>query len=387
MIDIIYFTDPVCIDGVKPLIPFLDLKTQYRQIKSEIDVAVLDVIENAQFVQGPAVAAFEQRFAPYCNVQHCLAVNSGTSALHLALLAAGIGSGDEVITVPLTFVATTAAVLYSGATPVFVDVDPVTWTMDPALIEAAITPRTKAILPVHLHGLIADMDPIMEIARRHGLIVIEDAAQAHGAEYKGRRAGSIGDLGCFSFYPGKNLGAYGEGGAVVTNRPEFAQRIALLRDWGQESKYNHVLPGFNYRMDGIQGAILNVKMNYIEAWTDARRNIAAQYDRLLEKHGCGRPRPPAHSRHVYHVYAVTLEGRDRAHRAFEAAGIGTGIHYPVPVHLQKAYANLGYRAGDFPVAETLAKQFLSLPIYAELRPEQVGIVVQEFGKFMFMEAA
>jgi dTDP-4-amino-4,6-dideoxygalactose transaminase len=373
--------------GIKPLIPFLDLKTQYQQIKPEIDAAVLQAIENAQFVQGPAVAAFEQRFASYCSAGHCLAVNSGTSALHVALLAAGVGAGDEVITVPLTFVATTAAILYSGATPVFVDVDPVSWTMDPTLIEAAITPRTRAILPVHLHGLAADMDPIMEIARRHGLIVIEDAAQAHGAEYKGRRAGSIADLGCFSFYPGKNLGAYGEGGAVVTNRPEFAHRISLLRDWGQESKYNHVLPGFNYRMDGIQGAVLNVKMNYIEAWTEARRNVAAQYDRLLEQHSCGRPRPPAHSRHVYHVYAVLLDERDRAHSAMEAAGIGTGVHYPVPVHLQKAYASLGYRAGDFPVSEVLAKQFLSLPIYAELRPEQVGAVVRELEKVLFMEAA
>ena len=232
---------------------------------------------------GPEVAAFEERFAAYCNVDHCRAVNSGTSALHLALLAAGVGPGDEVITVSMTFVATTAAILYSGAKPVFVDVDPVTWTMNPALIEAAITPRTKAILPVHLHGLMADMDPIMEIARRHGLVVIEDAAQAHGAEYKGRRAGSIGDLGCFSFYPGKNLGAYGEGGAVVTNNPELARRISLLRDWGQESKYNHVVAGYNYRMDGIQGAVLNVKMNYIEAWTEGRRSVAAQYDRLLAK--------------------------------------------------------------------------------------------------------
>jgi dTDP-4-amino-4,6-dideoxygalactose transaminase len=251
-------------------------------MKPEIDAAVARAIESAQFVLGPEVAAFEERFASYCNVKHCSAVNSGTSALHLALLAAGVGPGDEVITVSMTFVATTAAILYSGARPVFVDVDPVAWTMNPGLIEATITPRTKAIMPVHLHGLMADMDPIMEIARRHGLVVIEDAAQAHGAEYKGRRAGSIGDLGCFSFYPGKNLGAYGEGGAVVTNQTEFARRISLLRDWGQESKYNHVLPGYNYRMDGIQGAVLNVKMNYIEAWTEARRSVASHYDRLLE---------------------------------------------------------------------------------------------------------
>jgi dTDP-4-amino-4,6-dideoxygalactose transaminase len=356
-------------------------------MKPEIDAAVMRVIDGAQFVLGPEVAAFEARFASYCDVKHCLAVNSGTSALHLALLAAEVGPGDEVITVSMTFVATTAAILYSGAKPVYVDVDPVAWTMDPALIEAAITPRTKAILPVHLHGLMADMDPIMEIARRHNLIVIEDAAQAHGAEYKGRRAGSIGDLGCFSFYPGKNLGAYGEGGAVVCNRPEFAKRISLLRDWGQESKYNHVAHGYNYRMDGIQGAVLNVKMNYIEAWTEARRSAASHYDRLLEKYPCGRPMPPAHSRHVYHVYAIRLEQRDEAQRVLQAAGVGTGIHYPLPVHLQKASADLGYGIGDFPVTELLANQFLSLPIYAELAPEQVSAVGAELEKVLLVEAA
>jgi dTDP-4-amino-4,6-dideoxygalactose transaminase len=369
------------------LIPFLDLKAQYRLMKPEIDAAVLRVIDSAQFVLGPEVAAFEERFAAYCHVKHCSALNSGTSALHLALLAAGVGPGDEVITVSMTFVATTAAILYSGAKPVFVDVDPVTWTMNPGLIEAAITPRTRAILPVHLHGLMADMDAIMEIARRHNLVVIEDAAQAHGAEYKGRRAGSIGDLGCFSFYPGKNLGAYGEGGAVVSNHSEFTQRISLLRDWGQQSKYNHVLHGYNYRMDGIQGAVLNVKMNYIEAWTEARRSVASYYDRLLEKHRCRRPVPPPHSRHVYHVYAIGLAQRDEAQKALQAASIGVGIHYPVPVHLQKAYGHLGYGAGDFPITEQLANQFLSLPIYAELRPEQVSEVVRELERVFLAEAA
>jgi dTDP-4-amino-4,6-dideoxygalactose transaminase len=369
------------------LIPFLDLKAQYRQIKPQLDAAVARVIESAHFVLGPEVAAFEERFATYCKVKHCCAVNSGTSALHLALLAAGIGPSDEVITVPMTFVATTAAILYIGAKPVFVDVDPITWTMDPALIETAITSRTKAILPVHLHGLVADMDPIMAIARRHGLVVIEDAAQAHGAEYKGRRAGSIGDLGCFSFYPGKNLGAYGEGGAVVTGQPELARRISLLRDWGQDAKYSHVVAGYNYRMDGIQGAVLNVKMDYIESWTEARRSIAAQYDQLLAKLPFARPRPPGFSRHVYHVYAVGLSRRDEAGKALQEAGIGTGIHYPVPVHLQRAYANLGYRAGDFPVTEKLADQFLSLPIYPELRPEQVAEVATQLEKVAIVEAA
>jgi dTDP-4-amino-4,6-dideoxygalactose transaminase len=369
------------------LIPFLDLKAQYRQIKPQVDAAVARVIESAQFVLGPEVSAFEERFAAYCEADHCRAVNSGTSALHLALLAADIGPGDEVITVPMTFVATTAAILYCGAKPVFVDVDPVTWTMNPALIEAAITPRTKAILPVHLHGLMADMDPIMAIARRHGLVVVEDAAQAHGAEYKGRRAGSVGDLGCFSFYPGKNLGAYGEGGAVVTNNPDLARRISLLRDWGQESKYNHVVAGYNFRMDGIQGAVLNVKMDHLESWTEARRAVATQYERLLEQFPFERPRPPAHSRHVYHVYAVKLPRRDEALRVLHEGGIGVGIHYPVPVHLQKAYANLGHRAGDFPVTERLANEFLSLPIYPELRPDQVAEVVAQLRKAALVEAA
>jgi dTDP-4-amino-4,6-dideoxygalactose transaminase len=359
------------------MIPFLDLKAQHQQIKKEVDAAVSRVLDSAQFVLGPEVAAFEERFAGYCNVKHCAALNTGTSALHLALLAAGIRPGDEVITVSMTFVATTAAILYCGAKPVFVDVDPRTWTMDPNLIEAAITPRTRAILPVHLHGLMADMDPIMAVARRHKLVVIEDAAQSHGAEYKGRRAGSMGDVGCFSFYPGKNLGAYGEGGAVVTNSVELARQMRLLRDWGQESKYNHVVHGYNYRMDGIQGAILNVKMNYIEAWTEGRRAAAAHYDRLLANSAIGRPSPPAHCRHVYHVYAVQIADRDRVQTALQGAGIGTGIHYPIPVHLQKAYANLGYGPGDLPVTEAVAKRFLSLPIYAELRAEQVAEVVSK----------
>ena len=359
------------------MIPFLDLKVQYRQIKPEIDAAVARVIDSGQFVLGPEVAAFEECFAAYCGAQYCIALNSGTSALHLALLAAGIGPGDEVITVSMTFVATTAAILYCGAKPVFVDVDPDTWTMDPNLVEASVTPRTKAILPVHLHGLMADMDPIMETARRHGLVVIEDAAQSHGAEYKGRSAGTIGDIGCFSFYPGKNLGAYGEGGAAVTSDPELARRMTLLRDWGQEAKYYHILPGYNYRMDAIQGAVLKVKMDYIEKWTEGRRFVAAHYDRLLADSRCKSPASPPHSRHVYHVYAVRVGHRDRVQEALDAAGIGTGIHYPVPVHLQKAYAVPGYGRGNLPITEALADQFLSLPIYAELRPDQVIEVVKE----------
>lgn len=362
------------------MVPFLNLKEQYLQIKPEIDAAVARAIGSAQFVLGPEVTAFEERFADYCRVTHCRAVNSGTSALHLALLASGIGPGDEVITVSMTFVATTAAILYSGAKPVFVDVDPVTWTMNPAAIEAAITPRAKAILPVHLHGLMADMDPIMSIARRHGLVVIEDAAQAHGAEYKGRRAGSIGDIGCFSFYPGKNLGAFGEGGAITTDQPELARRVSLLRDWGQETKYNHVIAGYNYRMDSIQGAVLNVKMDHIDSWTEARRSVARHYDELLSGLPVARPRPPSHSRHVYHIYAVRLPRRDEALGILQDARIGAGIHYPVPVHLQRAYAELGYGPGALPVTERLANEFLSLPIYPELPPEQVIEVVSTLAK-------
>lgn len=362
------------------MIPFLALQAQYQQIKPEIDAAMARVIASAQFVLGPEVVAFEECFADYCNTKYCIALNSGTSALHLALLAAGIGPGDEVITVAMTFVATTAAILYCGAKPVFVDIDPNTWTMDPDLAEAAVTPHTKAILPVHLHGLTADMDPIIALARRRGLVVIEDAAQSHGAEYKGRRAGSIGDLGCFSFYPGKNLGAYGEGGAVVTDNPELAGKMTLLRDWGQESKYRHILPGFNYRMDALQGAVLKVKMDYIEKWTEGRRSVAGQYDRLLADSRCRPPAPPPHSRHVYHVYAIRATDRDQVQEALQGAGIATSIHYPVPVHLQKAYADLGYGPGDLPVSEEVGNQFLSLPIYAELEPNQVSAVVAELNR-------
>lgn len=359
------------------MIPFLDLPAQYRQIKPEIDAAISRVIDGAQFVLGPEVAAFEERFADYCGARYCVAVNSGTSALHLALLTAGVGPGDEVITVSMTFVATTSAILYCGAKPVFVDIDRDTWTMDPDLVEAAVTPRTKAILPVHLHGLTAEMDPIVAVARRHGLVVIEDAAQSHGARYKGRSAGALGDIGCFSFYPGKNLGAYGEGGAAVTNDPTLARQMALLRDWGQEAKYYHSLPGYNYRMDAIQGAVLTVKMNYIEAWTEARRSVAAQYECSLADCRCQLPRPPSHSRHVYHVYAVRVAHRERVQQALHSAGIGTGIHYPVPVHLQKAYADLGCEPGSLPVTEAVAERFLSLPIYAELRPDQVAEAATE----------
>ncbi len=360
------------------MIPFVDLKAQYRALKPDIDRAVQHVLENAQFILGPAVSAFEKDFAAFCGTTEAIGVNSGTSALHLSLLAAGIGPGDEVITVPFTFVATVAAIEYAGAKPVFVDIEPHYWTMDPALIEAAITPRTRAIMPVHLYGQPADMDPILAIARKHGLVVIEDACQAHGSEYKGRRCGSMGQLACFSFYPGKNLGAYGEGGAVVTSDRVLAEKIRLLRAWGEETRYEHKYRGFNYRMDGVQGAILGVKLKHLDAWTDARRDRAAQYAHHLADTPAVLPRERPGSRHVYHVYVVRLSDRDVWRQRLTDAGVQTGVHYPIPVHLQPAYRDLGYSAGDFPVAERSASEVLSLPIYPELTREQIDTIASLF---------
>ena len=356
------------------MVPFVDLGAQYRSIKPEIDAAIARVLDSAQFVLGPEVEAFEREFAAFCGTAHGVAVNSGTSALHLALLAADIGPGDEVITVPFTFVASVAAIDYTGARPVFVDVDDRSLTMDPSAIEAAITPRTKAIIPVHLYGQTADMDPIREIASRHGLTVIEDAAQAHGATYKGRPAGSLGDLGCFSFYPSKNLGAYGEGGIVVTDRDDYAARIRLLRDWGQDSKYHHAVRGFNARMEGFQGAILRVKLRHLPAWTDARRQHAARYHALLADAGLRLPGEMPYATHVYHLYTVRSGGRDDLRAALAADGIHSGLHYPIPVHLQSAYADLGYSRGDFPVSEQAADEVLSLPMFPEMTGEQIETV-------------
>ncbi|MBY5568167.1 DegT/DnrJ/EryC1/StrS family aminotransferase [Rhizobium leguminosarum] len=358
------------------MIPFLDIKAQYQSIKGEIDAAVLGVLASGQYVLGDEVARFEQEFADYCNVKHAIAVNTGTSALHLALLAAGVGPGDEVITVPFTFVATVSAICYTGARPVFVDVELVTLTMDPAEVEAKITPRTKAIVPVHLYGQMANMDAIKAIAERHGIPVIEDACQAHGAQYKGHRAGSIGLSGCFSFYPGKNLGACGEGGMVVTNDDDQAKTMRMLRDWGQEQRYHHLLKGFNYRMDAIQGAILRVKLRHLEAWTEARRTHARRYSSLLAGSTVlTTPVEAADRRHVYHVYAIRSRDRDGLQRLLSAEGIPSGLHYPIPVHLQKAHADLGYQAGDFPVSEAAAREVLSLPIYPEMPVRHVDQVV------------
>jgi dTDP-4-amino-4,6-dideoxygalactose transaminase len=356
------------------LIPFVDLKAQHANIKTEIEAAVAKVLESNQFVLGEEVAAFEEEFAVYCGARYGVAVNSGTSALHLALLAAGIGPGDEVITVPFTFVATVAAILYAGARPVFVDIDPQSYTIDTKQIENALTERTKAIIPVHLYGQPADMEPILDIARRHGLTVIDDAAQAHRSEYQGRRIGSIGDLSCFSFYPGKNLGAYGEGGIVLTNNPEYARAISMLRDWGQKEKYQHTLKGYNYRMDGLQGSILRVKLRHLDSWTETRRANAALYNQLLSESDVVTPCEMPYAHHVYHVYVVRTPHRERLQQALFNQDIQTGIHYPIPVHLQPAYADLGYRAGDFPCSEQAAREVLSLPMYVGLGSAQLETV-------------
>jgi len=356
------------------MIPLVDLAGQFRLLKPEIDAAVARVFENAQYILGPAVSAFEKDFAAFCRTSEAIGVNSGTSALHLSLLAAGVGPGDEVITVPFTFVATIAAIEYAGAKPVLVDVEPEFLTMDPVTLEAAITPRTKAIIPVHLYGQPADMDPILAIARQHGIVVIEDACQAHGSEYKGRRCGSMGQLGCFSFYPGKNLGAYGEGGAVVTSDAELAKKIRLLRAWGEETRYEHKYRGFNYRMDGVQGAILGVKLRHLEAWTEARRRNAAEYDRQLVDTGVRVPSQRPDTRHVFHLYVVRLAERDVWRQRLTDAGVQTGVHYPIPVHLQPAYRDLGYAAGDFPVCEQASTEVLSLPMFPELTERQIDEV-------------
>jgi dTDP-4-amino-4,6-dideoxygalactose transaminase len=362
-----------------------DIAAQNAQLRAEIDAAIARVIDHSQFILGTEVAAFEQEFASYCQTTHAIGVNSGTSALHLALLAAGIGPGDEVITVPYTFFATVAAIGYTGATTVFTDIDPRTFNMDPAAIESKITPRTRAILAVHLYGQPADMDPILDAARRHNLVVIEDAAQAHGAEYKGRRVGSIGDLGCFSFYPTKNLGAAGEGGMVVTNNPEYAEKVRLLRDWGQQQKYRAVLKGYNYRLEGLQAAILRVKLRNLEQWTERRRAAAQHYDRMLAQTDVLAPAVLPGVRHVYHLYAIRTPDRDRLQQELKDAGIQTAVHYPLPIHLLPAYRDPRYTAGDFPAAEACASTVLCLPMHPFLTIQDVervaGAVERAYASF------
>jgi dTDP-4-amino-4,6-dideoxygalactose transaminase len=359
------------------MVPFLDLIGQYRALRGEIDPAILAVLDSGEFVLGKAVREFEASFAQYCDTRYAIACSSGTAALHMALLAAGIERGDEVITTPMTFVATVSAIDYVGAKPVFVDIEPGSATLDPARLEAAITPRTKAIMPVHLYGQTADMRAIEDIAARRNLLVIEDAAQAHGAEHHGRRAGSMGLLAAFSFYPGKNLGAFGEGGMVVTDADPQSETVRMLRDWGQDRKYRHQLKGFNYRMDGVQGAVLGIKLRHVERWTEARRQVAAWYrDALADLNAIELPVERPGNRHVYHVFAIrtAADRRDAIADALRARGIATGLHYPIPVHLQPCFAELGHRVGDFPIAERHAASELSLPIFPEMTEAMVDEV-------------
>jgi len=415
-------------------VPFLDLKVQYLSMKEEIHSAIQQVLDNTAFAGGPFVARFEKEFAAYCGCKEGIGVGSGTEALWLCLLALGIGPGDEVITVPNSFIATAEAISFCGATPAFVDVDPRTYTLDPNKLEdylkkrnqesgnrsqesgvrsqesgnrsqesgnrkqesgiRSLNPETwslkplasnlqppsrpKAVIPVHLFGQTADMGPILEIARKYALAVIEDACQAHGAEYKGKKAGSLGDAGCFSFYPGKNLGAYGEAGAVVTHNSEMAGKMRMLRDHGQSKKYHHDVIGWNDRMDGIQGAILSAKLKHLSAWNEARGKHAQLYTKLLRgADGVVVPEEAPYARHIYHVYALRVQNRDKLLNSLGERGIGCGIHYPVPIHLTEAYKYLGLRRGSFPVAEKCADEFLSLPMFPELTQEQIEYVCSE----------
>lgn len=359
-------------------IPFLDLKAHHQPHLDEFKAAIEQVLRSNAFAGGPFVAAFEKDFAAFCGSKEAIGLGSGTEALWLCLLALGIGQGDEVITVPMTFMATAEAISFAGAKPVFVDITEDTYTMNPALIERAITPRTKAIIPVHLFGQTADMDPILDIAKKHNLKVIEDACQAHGAEYKGRKAGSLGLAGCFSFYPGKNLGAFGEAGAVTTNDPKLAEQIRALRDHGQARKYYHDWVGWNCRMDGIQGAVLSVKLKHLNASNSGRRKAAQRYGQLLAGvKGVVVPTEGPYAQHIYHIYPVRVKNRDQVMQMLSAKGVGCGIHYPVPIHLQKAYSFLGLGRGSFPVSEQCADEFLSLPMFPELAEEQINVVARE----------
>jgi dTDP-4-amino-4,6-dideoxygalactose transaminase len=356
-------------------VPFLDLNAHHAALRGELDRAVREVIDSSAFAGGPFVEKFEADFASYCGCQHAIGVGSGTEALWLSLLACGVGPGDEVITVPSTFMATAEAITYCGARPVFVDVDDRTYTMDPAGLEEAVGSRTKAIIPVHLFGQSADMDPILEFAREHDLLVIEDAAQAHGAKYKGRKVGTLGHAGCFSFYPGKNLGAFGEAGAVVTDNLELQEKIRVLRDHGQVRKYHHTMVGWNCRMDGIQAAVLSVKLQHLESGNSLRRAHALQYDEMFDgMDEVVTPFAAPYAQHVYHIYAIRVQERDEVMWLLQEKGIQCGVHYPIPVHLQKAYRSLGYAAGALPMSERTALEFISLPMFPELTEAQVQTV-------------
>jgi len=363
-------------------VPFVDLAAQYANIDADVNRAISNVLSRTDFILGQDVALFESEFAAFCETEYAVGVDSGTSALEMALMAYGIGRGDEVITTANTFIATALAISYTGATPVLVDIDPVTYMMDPALLERAITPHTRAIMPVHLYGHPVDMDPVLELARRHNLVVIEDASQAHGARYKGRRVGSLGHAAAFSLYPGKNLGAYGDAGIVVTDDPKTAETLRLLRNYGSTKKYHHMLRGYNRRLDTLQAAIFRVKLEYIDAWNAARRQHAQQYNQLLKDSPLALPVVADFAEPVYHLYVVRTQDRDALQAHLLERGISTVIHYPIPIHLQPAYQDLGYARGDFPITEGYAEQILSLPMYPELTPDAIQYVTQTIEDFV-----
>src|SRR3989442_6241719 len=359
-----------------PKVPFVDLTAQYTAIAAEINEAAMKVLRGTDFILGRDVALFEEEFAAFCETEYAVGVDSGTSALELALRACDVGPGDEVITAANTFIATALAISYTGAIPVFVDVDPQTYTIDSAQLARAVSHRTKAIIPVHLYGHPADMDPILDIAQRHGLVVIEDACQAHGAKYKGKRVGSLGHAAAFSFYPAKNLGAYGDGGIVVTNDRQVAQSIQRLRNYGQDEKYHHILRGYNRRLDTLQAAVLRVKLRHLEAWNAIRRQHASLYNRLLAGSEIATPMKMGYAESVWHLYVIRVADRHTLKTRPPILGIATGIHYPIPVHLEPAYQDLGYGNGDFPITECYAEQILSLPMYAELTPSLIAYVAE-----------
>ena len=356
-------------------VPLVDLKRQYLSVKKEIDRAIQEVIDKSAFIMGENVEEFENEFAEFCGVEYGVGTSSGTTALHLALVVCGIKQGDEVITVPYTFIATTEAVSHTGAKVVFVDIEDRSYTMDPEKIEKVITERTKAIVPVHLFGQPADMDKIIEIAKKHNLIVIEDACQAHGAEYKGKKVGSLGDIACFSFYPGKNLGAYGDAGMVVTDNKELAEKVRLLRNHGRAEKYYHQVEGYNYRLDAIQAAILRVKLRHLEEWTEKRRRNAKLYNEFLKGNKVKTPLEMEYAKHVYHLYVIKTEERQELYLKLRENGISAAIHYPFPLHLQEAYRYLGWKKGDFPISEACSEGLLSLPMFPELTEDEIKRIV------------
>ena len=362
-------------------IPLVDLKAQYADIRAEVDAAIGRVVSNADFILGSEVEAFESDYARYCEAGHAVGLDSGLSALELGMRALGIGPGDEVITPAHSFIASSSAISFTGATPIWVDMDPKTYNIDPRQIESAITERTKAIMPVHLYGQAADLDPILEIARRHRLLVIEDACQAHGARYKGRRVGSFGDFGAFSFYPGKNLGAYGDAGTLVTNDADLAAKVRMMRNYGQRKKYDHVYLAWNRRLDTLQAAVLRAKLPHLDAWNAARRRHASIYDELLTDASVQLPTVMDGNEHIYHLYVMQSERRDELMRHLESQGIHTGIHYPIPIHLQEAYRDRGVGRGRFPESEAAAPRLLSLPMYPELTEHHLSRIADSVHAF------